>query len=135
MLKSTAILPLCALVALAACSSGSSSSSSTTAAAGDACALVTQAEATTALGSAAQAGIAKTDHDGYTSCRYYDATKTKNVFVQFLDPKLADNMTMMGGKEVAGVGDKATWLSGSIFFQKGGKAAQDSLARVSFVMF
>jgi len=139
MLKSTAILPLCALVALAACSSGSSSSSSTTvesssapaaattAAAGDACALVTQAEATTALGSAAQAGIAKTDHDGYTSCRYYDATKTKNVFVQFLDPKLADNMTMMGGKEVAGVGDKATWLSGSIFFQKSGKAAQVGL--------
>lgn len=80
-----------------------------------------------ALGSAAQAGIAKTAHDGYGSCRYYDATTTKNVFVQFVDPKLADAMAAMGGKEVAGVGDRGTWLAGSIFVQKSGKAAQVGL--------
>ncbi len=143
-MKPTAVLALATLVALTACSSGSSSSTATDASASsapaaaattaaatggttDACALVTQAEASTALGSTAQAGIAKTDRDGYGSCRYYDATKTKNVFVQFVDPKLADAMAAMGGKEVAGVGDRSTWLTGSIFVQKSGKAAQVGL--------
>jgi len=97
------------------------------AAANDACALVTQAEASTAMGASAAAPIAKTDHDGYTSCRYYDPTKTKNVFVQYVDPKIAEQMGPMGGKDVAGVGDKATWLAGSIFVTKGGKAAQIGL--------
>jgi hypothetical protein len=146
--KTTAVLALAALVALAACSGKTTTTTTTTdtttaaasaapvdasaapaAAAGssDACALVTQDEATAAMGAKAAAGIAKTDHDGYTSCRYYDPTKTKNVFVQFVDPKLADQMGAMGGKDVAGVGDKATWLSGSIFVTKGAKAAQVGL--------
>ncbi len=135
-------IALVALFALAACAGAAKTSTSDAAAssapasvassvpaaaATDACGLVTPAEASTALGSAAQAGITHTDHDGYGSCRYYDATKTKNVFIQFVDPKLAEQMGAMGGKDVAGVGDKATWLSGSIFVQRSGKAAQVGL--------
>ncbi len=97
------------------------------AAATDACALVTRAEASTALGSKASAGIAKAGHDGYGSCRYYDATKTKNVFVQFVDPKLAAGMGSMGATDVPGIGDKAFWFGGAIFVSKGDKAAQVSL--------
>ena len=104
-----------------------SSAPAAAAAAGDACALVTQAEASTAMGASAAAPIAKTDRDGYTSCRYYDPTKTKNVFVQYVDPKIVDQMGPMGGKPVAGVGEKATWLAGSIFVTKDGKAAQIGL--------
>jgi hypothetical protein len=146
--KRTLAFAVAALVLLAACSGKTTTTTTTTtdtttvasaapadasaapaaaAATGDACALVTQVEASTAMDASAAAPIAKTDHDGYTSCRYYDPTKTKNVFVQYVDPKIAEQMGPMGGKPVAGVGDSATWLAGSIFVTKGGKAAQIGL--------
>jgi len=147
--KASLAFAAAALFALAACSGKTTTTTTTTtdtttggasaapveasaapaaaAGSGDACALVTASEASAAMGATAAAPIARTGSDGYTSCRYYDPTKTKNVFVQFVDPKLAEQMGAMGGKEVAGVGDKATWLSGSIFITKGGKAAQVGL--------
>lgn len=146
-MKSTAIFGLAALVALAACSGKATTTTTTTdtttvaasaapadasaapaAAAnnGDVCSLITQTEAGAAMGETAQPGIKGTD-SGDASCRFYNATKSKNVFISVIDPQMLDAYAKMGGKPVDGIGDKAVWTSGSIFFAKGSKALQVGL--------
>ncbi|MDQ6941274.1 MAG: hypothetical protein M3169_02030 [Candidatus Eremiobacteraeota bacterium] len=92
------------------------------------CALVTTAEASTAMGVSSLPGKARTSSRS-SSCRYYSADHTKNVFVQTIG---ADDMAgagQLGGKPVPGIGDKALWAAGSMFIQKGGKYVQVGLYR------
>ena len=64
-----------------------------------------------------------------TSCRYYSSDHTKNVFVQTSAAGDMMGAQQIGGKPVAGVGDKAIWAGGSVFVQKGGKYMQVGLYR------
>ncbi len=64
-----------------------------------------------------------------TSCRYYSSDHTKNVFVQTAGAEDMIGAGQLGGKAVAGIGDKAIWAAGSMFVQKGGKYVQVGLYR------
>jgi hypothetical protein len=94
-------------------------------AATDPCKLVTQSEASAALGVAAQAGIAKTGLYG-PACRYYNADHTKNVYVALLNES-ASSMTVLHPKPISGFPGEAYWMSGSIFFFKGDQGLQVGL--------
>jgi hypothetical protein len=90
------------------------------------CALVTSAEATTAMGVASLPGKAHAGRLG-SSCRYYSADHTKNVFVQIVSAGDMMGAVQIGGKPVSGIGDKAFWASGSMFVKKGGSFVQVGL--------
>ena len=92
------------------------------------CALVTTAEASSAMGTGSLPGKAHTSRRS-TSCRYYSSDHTKNVFVQTSGAEDMIGAGQLGGKPVAGIGDKAIWAAGSIFVQKGGKYMQVGLYR------
>jgi hypothetical protein len=96
--------------------------------AADVCALVTTAEASAAMGVASLPGKPHTSRRA-TSCRYYSADHTKNVFVQTSAAGDMMGAAQLGGKPVGGVGDRAVWAAGSIFVQKGGKVMQVGLYR------
>jgi hypothetical protein len=113
------------LVALSAvCASGTPSE----AAAANACALVTVAEASSAMGASSLPGKARATRRG-TSCRYYSPNHTMNVFVQTIEAGDMMGAAQLGGKTIAGVGDKAIWAMGSLFVQKGSRYAQIGLYR------
>jgi hypothetical protein len=97
-------------------------------AAADACALVTVAEASAAMGAPSLPGKPRPTRHG-SSCRYYSANHQMNVFVQTVQPGDMIGAQQLGGKAVPGVGDKAIWASGSLFVQKGGNVAQIGLYR------
>ncbi len=92
------------------------------------CGLVTTAEASSAMGTASLPGKAHTSRRS-TSCRYYSSDHTKNVFVQTSEAGDMMGAGQIGGKPVAGIGDKAVWAAGSMFVQKGGKYMQVGLHR------
>jgi hypothetical protein len=96
--------------------------------AADMCALVTTAEASSAMGVASLPGKARSTRRG-SSCRYYSADHTKNVFVQTAEAGDMIGAGQLGGKPLGGIGDKAIWAAGSIFVQKGGKVMQVGLYR------
>jgi hypothetical protein len=96
--------------------------------AADICALVTTAEASAAMGVASLPGKPHMSRRA-TSCRYYSADHTKNVFVQTSAAGDMMGAGQIGGKPVNGIGDKAIWAAGSIFVQKGGKVMQVGLYR------
>ena len=111
------------LLALAMIAAGA-----TAGAAADACALVTAAEATAAMGAPSLPGKPRATRRG-SSCRYYSANHQMNVFVQTVQAGDMLGAQQLGGKAVPGVGDKAIWAAGSLFVQKGGKFAQIGLYR------
>jgi hypothetical protein len=90
------------------------------------CALVTTAEASTAMGVASLPGKPHTSRRA-SSCRYYSADHMKNVFVQTADAGDMTGAIQFGGKPVAGIGDKAIWAAGSMMVQKGAKYVQVGL--------
>ena len=90
------------------------------------CALATMADASTAMGVASLPGKPHTSRHA-SSCRYYSADHTKNVFVQTADAGDMTGAVQFGGKPVAGIGDKAVWAGGSMFVQKGTKYVQVGL--------
>jgi delta 1-pyrroline-5-carboxylate dehydrogenase len=92
------------------------------------CALVTVAEASSAMGAASLPGKPHTSRQS-TSCRYYSSDHTKNVFVQTSEAGDMMGAQQIGGKPLAGIGDKAIWAAGSLFVQKGGKYMQVGLYR------
>jgi hypothetical protein len=94
------------------------------------CALVTTAEASTAMRVSSLPGKPHTSR-GSSSCRYYSPDHTKNVYIQILQ---AGDMTgaaqlagPLGGKSISGIGDKALWVAGSMYVQKGGSYVQVAL--------
>lgn len=91
-----------------------------------ACALVTAAESSAAMGVTSLPGKARATRHG-SSCRYYSPNHQMNVFVQTVEAGDMMGAAQLGGKSVPGVGDKAVWASGSLFVQKGGKYAQVGL--------
>jgi hypothetical protein len=114
------------LIAMTTVASGAATTTGTADAAPNACALVTTAEASTAMRVASLPGKARPTRKG-SSCRYYSPDHRMNVFVQTVG---ADDMVgagQLGGKPVAGVGDRAIWASGSLFIQKHGQYAQIGL--------
>ena len=90
------------------------------------CALVTGAEASTAMHARALPAIARSGRDG-ASCRYYSANHQMNVFVKLISRDELTGAAQFGGKSVPGVGDKAIWAGGTLFVQKGGSAASIGL--------
>ena len=90
------------------------------------CALVTAAEASTAMHVHALPGIAKSGRGG-ASCRYYSPNHQMNVFVKLIEAGELAGAAQFGGKSVPGVGDKAVWAGGTLFVQKGGNAASIGL--------
>ena len=62
-----------------------------------------------------------------SSCRFYSADHTKNVFVQTLDAGDMTGAAQIGGKPVPGIGDKALWIGGSMYVKKGGNYMQVAL--------
>jgi hypothetical protein len=92
------------------------------------CTLVTTAEAASAMGTASLPGKPHTSR-GTTSCRFYSSDHTKNVYVQIVEAGDMIGAGQLGGKPVAGIGDKAVWASGSMFVQKGAKYVQVGLYR------
>jgi hypothetical protein len=105
----------------------------TPARAADMCALVTTAEASSAMGVASLPGKARATRRG-SSCRYYSSDHTKNVFVQTAEGGDMIGAGQLGGKSLSGIGDKAIWAGGSIFVQKGGKVIQVGLYRSAHSM-
>jgi hypothetical protein len=92
------------------------------------CTLVTTAEATTAMGVTSLPGKPHTSRRS-SSCRFYSADHTKNVFVQTLDAGDMTGAAQIGGKPVPGIGDKALWVAGSMYVKKGGNYMQVGLYR------
>jgi hypothetical protein len=101
-------------------------SSTLPAVASTACDLITVSEASAAMHVQSLPGKARTGRRG-TSCRYYSPDHKMNVFVQTLQAGDMLGAAQLGGKPVAGVGDKALWTAASLFVQKGGKYAQVAL--------
>jgi len=90
------------------------------------CALVTAADASTAMGVASLPGKPHTSRRG-SSCRYYSPNHQMNVYVQNVTAGDLIGATQLGGRAVSGIGDKAIWSAGSMFVQKGGKVVQVGL--------
>jgi hypothetical protein len=93
------------------------------------CKLVSRAEAARAMGEASSPAIVSTFR-GNASCRYYNAAKTKNVFLRNVSfPEFASAKLSRSGKPVPvpGVGDEAFWMLGSLFVRKAGNYEQVSL--------
>ncbi len=93
------------------------------------CKLVSQAAATKAMGEAANPGIASSSWNN-VSCRYFNAAKTKNVFVRNMSSsQFATSKGFRAGNPVPvpGVGDEAFWMLGSLFVRKGTNYEQLSL--------
>jgi hypothetical protein len=95
-------------------------------AAPNACTLVTTAEASAAMGVTSLPGKARPTRHG-TSCRYYSPDHKMNVFVQTAEPDDMIGAGQLGGKPIAGVGDKAVWALGSLYVKKGSNYAQIAL--------
>jgi hypothetical protein len=96
-------------------------------AATDPCKLVSQAEASKALGAAAEAATESQGTSGAT-CRYYNSDHTKNVFVQMMSPATVSGMeSTLHLKPLAGVSAPAYWLAGSVFMVKRAQAVQLTL--------
>ncbi len=116
-------------LAFAAAAAGAATFATTAAdAALNACVLVTVPEATAAMGAPSLPGKPRGTRHG-TSCRFYSADHQKNVFVQTIQAGDMLGAAQLGGKPVAGIGDKAIWASGSLFVQKGANYAQIGLYR------
>jgi hypothetical protein len=92
----------------------------------DPCALVTTADASTAMHVASLPGKPHASRRG-ASCRYYSPNHQMNVYVQNVQAGDMIGATQLGGKAVPGIGDKAIWSGGSMFVQKGGKVVQVGL--------
>ena len=92
------------------------------------CAVVTVAEASTAMGVASLPGKPHAGRSG-SSCRYYSADHTKNVFVQTTDAGTMTGAAQFGAKPVPGIGDKALWAGGTMFVKKGANYMQVALYR------
>ena len=90
------------------------------------CALVTTADASTAMGVTSLPGKPHTSRHA-SSCRFYSADHKKNVFVQTLDADDMAGAAQIGGKSVPGIGDKALWIAGSMYVKKGGNYMQVGL--------
>jgi hypothetical protein len=94
----------------------------------NACALVTAAEASSAMGVTSLPPKARPTRRG-TSCRYYSPDHKMNVFVQTVTGGDLIGAAQLGGTAVPGVGDKAIWAAGSLFIRKGNNSAQIGLYR------
>jgi hypothetical protein len=92
------------------------------------CTLVTTAEASAAMGVSSLPGKPHTSRHA-SSCRFYSADHTKNVFVQTLGADDMIGAAQIGGKPVPGIGDKALWIGGSMYVKKGGNYMQVGLYR------
>lgn len=97
-------------------------------AAPDPCKLVSQGEAGNAMGESAKPAIRSTFHNN-PSCRYYNASKTKNVFlVNVGSAEFARAKQFRGSPmPVPGVGDEAFWKFGSLFVRRGANYEQVGL--------
>ena len=94
------------------------------------CGLVTAPEATAAMGAASLPGKLRVGKRS-TSCRWYSADRTKNVFVQTIGADDMQGALQLGGKKISGIGDDAVWAAGSLFVKKGGKYMQVGLYRTA----
>lgn len=90
------------------------------------CALVTMAEASTAMSVPSLPGKPHTSRRG-SSCRYYSPDHKKNVYVQIVQAGDMTGAGQLGGKPVPGIGDQALWSYGSMFVKKGGSYVQVAL--------
>lgn len=124
-IQRAAIAVLIALTTIGSCTVATIAAANAGPAA-NACALVTAAEASTAMRVTSLPGKARATRRG-SSCRYYSPDHKMNVFVQTAEAGDMIGAAQLGGKAVAGIGDKAVWSSGSLFVQKGGKVAQVGL--------
>jgi hypothetical protein len=120
--------PFSYLLALAMIGAAGSATGTPAGAASNACALVTVAEASAAMGAPSLPGKPRATRHSST-CRYYSANHQMNVFVQTVQAGDMLGAQQLGGKAVPGVGERAIWASGSLFVQKGGKFAQIGLYR------
>jgi hypothetical protein len=96
-------------------------------AATDPCALVTQAEASKAVGASVAAGVPSKGPLG-AACRYATADHMKWVYVQTMSASSVTTMaSAMHPKSLSGFPGTAYWMSGSVFFSKGQSAGQVGL--------
>ena len=86
------------------------------------CSLLTQSEATKFLGTPVAKVLPESD-GGTQNCRYVNASNTQNVYITIDTssdgPKQMAQLAQMHAASVPGVGAKAYYEAGSLFFQKG----------------
>lgn len=124
------------IVWLAACSSSDQSAGASPSAAkapaapaaaaiADPCKLLTQDEASAALGEHTGQGELKHFGSITTRCSFYSPSTQKELFLDVSNPGLFDAATHLGATPVAGIGDKALWQSDAhssfLFIEKDGK--------------
>ena len=91
----------------------------------DPCKLLTQDEASAALGKRTGPGELKQFGTITTRCSFYSPSTQEELFLDVSNPGLFDAATHLGATPVAGIGDKALWQydahSSFLFIEKGGK--------------
>ena len=95
---------------------------------GSPCALVTQSEASTALGVPAMPGVAKS-LGGSIVCRYFSRDKKKQVSVATITAGDYAMVQKAGTPALDGIGTDALYFGGSIYIQKGAAFARVGLLR------
>lgn len=93
------------------------------------CSLVSQSQASAAMGAPALAPKHTAGRRGET-CRWYSASHVMSVFVAIRGMKDYQGAKMFG-KPLSGIGSEAVFAGGSIFFVKGSTVVQVNVYRTA----
>ncbi len=87
------------------------------------CKLVSPAEVSVVMGRASGKGEYHPILGG--RCNFYDAQSQDEIFLQSVDPALFDAYAHVpSAVTVTGIGDRAIWVGGSLYVQKGSRGLQ-----------
>jgi hypothetical protein len=87
------------------------------------CKLVSPAEVSAVMGRASGKGEYHPILGG--RCNFYDAQSQDEIFLQSVDPSLFDAYAHVpGAVTLSGIGDRAIWVGGSLYVQKGSRGLQ-----------